>query len=174
MPIWRLVAVFAKENFQNYPNLLHWSYRDRHLSRPADNYLFAQRRDALLPEDLRPEAQGFAAITDELTELSAGGRNSIAVIGFAETHFLVQADLKPYFRYSPVLPNLVFKEQVDLIERQLLDHPPDYLLIFDQSPMTDPDVRAADVCDQIIMRLKERYKLVETVHDILVFKREQT
>jgi hypothetical protein len=168
-----LIAVCANGNFQQYPNLLHWSSCDRPVARPLDNYLFAQRRDALLPEALRPEVQRFAAITDELMQLSEGGRNSIAVIDIAETYYLVQADLKPYFRYSPLLASLYFKEQVDLIDRQLADHPPAYVLIPDKAPMIDQQVRSTDVYDRVMARLNERYTLLEKVYDMIVFKRDQ-
>ncbi|MEI8372890.1 MAG: hypothetical protein WCJ35_08655 [Planctomycetota bacterium] len=166
-----LIAVCSNNGYQHYPNLLHWAFRDQYVARPADNYLFAQRRDVLLPENLRPMAQRFTAITDAITKLSEGGRNSIAVIDFADTHFLVQADLKPYFRYSPLIASLHFKEQIDLVERQLADCPPDYVLIPDQAPMTILRVQPTDVYDRLLTRVNQRYTLLGNVYDMKVFKR---
>jgi len=167
-----LIAVCANTGYESYPNLLHSTFRDYRAGRPADNFLFAQRQDVLLPENLRPMAQRFTAITDTLAKLSDGGRNSVAVIDFADTHYLVQADLKPCFRYSPLIAGLHFTEQIDLIERQLAAHAPDYVLIPDQAPLTlFAQVRATDVYDRLLARVNERYTILGNVYDMKVFKR---
>lgn len=167
-----LIAVCSNSGCQYYPNVLHWTFRDRHVSRPDENYLFVQRQDVLLPENLRRMAQRFTAITDVLTKLSEGGRNSVAMIDYADTHFLVQADLKPYFRYSPLIPAIWLKEQIEQIERQLADRGPDYVVVPDQAPMTlIPQVRETEVYDRLLARVKERYTLLGNVSDMKVFKR---
>ena len=166
-----LVAVFANGNFQQYPNLLHGSYPDPNVARPVDHYLFAARRDVIVPEELLPEGQRIAAIAGVLAKLSEGGRHSVAVLDFGETTYLVQADLKPYFRYSPFLAGLFFKEQVDTIDRQLIEHPPEYVVLPDQAWMTDRQVRSTDVYDRAMARLNGRYTVIEKVYDMVVFKR---
>ena len=167
-----LIAACSTWGGQCYPNLLHWVFNDLRVASPTDNFLFAEQRDVFLPENLQPVIQRFSAITDRITKLSDGGRNTVAVIDFAETHFLVKADLKPFFYYSPLMASLATREQVEIVEHQLANCPPDYVLIPDQAPMTtSPNLRATDTYGRLLAKVKENFTQIESVYDMAVFER---
>ena len=80
-----------------------------------------------------------------MEKLADNGRYRVAIVDQCDTHFLVEAIFKPYFRYSPVLTSIILQQQKREIERQLVANPPDYLLLPMESPATTYGVRADDV-----------------------------
>ena len=167
-----LVAACSTWGGQCYPNVLHWIFHDPRIASPLDDFLFAEQKDVFLPENLRPMIQRFTAITDTIKKLSDGGQNTVAVIDFAETYFLVKADVKPFFRYSPLVASLATKEQVEIVERQFESQAPDYVLIPDQAPMTtSPNLRATDTYGRLLAKVKENFTQIESVYDMKVFER---
>jgi hypothetical protein len=124
-----LLSVCVCPDFCNYPNVLRWLVYDRKISNqiPEENYLFASRHDAPLPDGCRDEVARFKAVTAEMRNLSDGGRKRVAMIDDRDTSYLVETDFRPYSRYSPVQPNLVFQSEMADLQRQLVADPPDYL-----------------------------------------------
>ena len=59
--------------------------------------------------------------------------------GTDDTKFLLQADLKPYFRYSPLLGLIFTKRQEAAVLDKLRNDPPDYLVL-PLLPLDAPDV----------------------------------
>ena len=134
-----LSLVCVHPAFQSYPNVLQrlgqgWR-SDSHIS--DENYLFFSLRDCPLPDGSRGHVADFRAITAAMRELSEGGRRNVAMIDSFETAYLVEADLRPCFRYSPVIHSLIFKDQAKVIERQLADNPPDYVFSSDDDDAED-------------------------------------
>jgi hypothetical protein len=124
-----LLSICVYPDFGSYPNVLRWLIHDRKIVNqiPEENYLFASRHDAPLPDNCRDEVARFKAVTTEMRNLSEGGRKRVAMIDDCDTSYLVEVDLRPYSRYSPVQPNLVFQSEIADLQRRLLDDPPDYL-----------------------------------------------
>ncbi len=111
------------------------------------------------------------AVTEAIQELAESSDVSVAMIGPDDTHFLVAADIKPWFRYSPTMPNLLTKPQVVLLQRQILDHPPDYLLLPSESPPVPPlGFRADDVYQSLRELVQEHYTLEKRVAGMLLFR----
>jgi len=106
-----------------YPNLVNAA-----MSPFALTALQATSGDALPAESPREVAE-FRAASDAIRQASDGGRNKVAVIGYNDTAYLVQAGVAPYFRYSPVLANLLFEDQVAELTRRIAGAPPDWIFI---------------------------------------------
>ena len=82
-----------------------------------------------LPIDPAARADEFRAATAAIRQASDGGRHTVAVIGYNDTAYLLEAGVGPYFRYSPVLANLLFVDQVKEVEQRLVAAPPDWIFI---------------------------------------------
>ena len=168
-----LIALLVSPAFQTYPNLLRWTLQDRFLEPkiPDGCYLFASRRDAPLPDQFQPEIAKFRTVADTLRELSENGRNRVAMIDYADTHFLVEADLCPYFRYSPVLANMLYWKQVDLVEQQIINDPPDYLLFPSEAPLSLYRSPLTDVYESLKKTIGGRFIFDRRVYDVDVYHR---
>jgi len=177
-----LVALCASPGFLDYPGMLQTSlgnswtnYRtNQRLPEdiyPPDNYLFASRRDASLPEKRRGEVQAFQEVTKAMKELS-DRRHSVAMLDMKDTEYLVEADIRPYFRYSPVLQTLLTKEQVRGVESNLIENPPDYVFYPAESPPTLFGRTADDIYPDIRQVIREHFDWDRTVGGMDIYRRK--
>jgi hypothetical protein len=169
-----LVAMLISPGFLIYPNLLSWTFNGRFSEPeiPANSYLFTSLRDAPFPEQYQPWVDKFHATTEMMRALSKDGHKTVAMIAFADTPYLVETDLRPYFHYSPVTANMVIWKQVKVVQQQILDTPPDYLL-FPREPQ--PDVNRSptnDISESFLKTIKERFILDRQVYDFDVYRRK--
>ena len=99
----------------------------------------------------------FRAASEAIRQASAGGRHSVAVIGIADSTYLLEADVAPWFRYSPVLANLVFLDQVQSLEQQIATTPPEWIFLSSEPEATLHDTTTADVLAPITAFVRQRY-----------------
>lgn len=164
-----LVGICVHPTFQSYPNVLRWLVEDRmkHGGVPDENYLFSSRRDGALPDEFREDIVRFKTVTAMMRTLSDGGRKSVALIDSWDTPYLVEADLRPHFRYSPVVASLLFQNQLEFLERQIVDDPPDYLLL----PTTGWDVRVEAIHQSILSTVQRHFTVDRNVGNMVVYRR---
>jgi hypothetical protein len=172
-----VIALCASPGFLDYPGILQTALGNRWTVRqaPTDNYLFASSRDAPMPEQLRPEVTAFQEVTKAMRQLSENGKYSVAMLSMRDTAYLVEADLRPYFRYSPVLQTLIRKDQVRGIEQVLIDHPPDYVFYPAQSPPSIfgvPPEKDDDIYVPIRKVIQEHFNWESNVCGIDVYRRK--
>ena len=168
-----LSALFFNADFTDYPGLLQTYLGNRWTGQAAadNDYLFASRHDAPLPAKDREEVNNFRAVTAVIRELSAGGK-TVAMLDMDDTEYLVEADIRPYFRYSPVLQTLLTKDQVRSVEQVLIDHPPDYVLYPAESPLTLFQVTADDVYLDIREVIRDHFILEKQVAKTEIYRRK--
>jgi hypothetical protein len=168
------LALFGTASFQDYPGLLQSVLGNRWSAPQAASrgYLFADSRDAPMPYTEEAELRRFRAITQRLRELAQSGRNTVAVMDMMDTAYLVDADLKPFFRFSPVLSNLATRQQVKEIQDVLVNHPPDYVLFPAESPRALHGLPIDDVHTAIKEVLHERFEQERRIEDMEVYRRK--
>ena len=167
-----LLGIYLHPAFASYPNVGWWFHQQLGArASPDANYLFASRRDGPLANNLRKDVSNFQAITSTMRELSDSGRKSVAMIDGADTAYLLEADLRPHFRYSPVIANLAFNHQVDLLAKQIGDHPPDYLLLPLEAPMMIYGVRAEDSHQRLLDVVQTHFIFDRQVATMAVYRR---
>jgi hypothetical protein len=119
------LAFMDNPNVHAYPSLFGHVFAGAGASaRKSSAPTFAQARQ----DELRLAA--------DLRRLTQGGTRSIAVISGYETPLLVQADLPPYFRYSPL--KLSHQHQVELVRQDFAARPPDIVAVL--RPGLDQDM----------------------------------
>ena len=96
------------------------------------------------------------------------------MLGMDDTEYLVEADIRPYFRYSPVLQTLLTKSQLQSVEQVLIDHPSDYVFYPAESPLTLFQVTADDVYLDIRKVIRDHFVFDKRVADIEVYRRKTT
>ena len=101
----------------------------------------------------------FRLASDAIRRASASGLRSVAVISIDDTPYLLEADLAPYFRYSPVLANLVFRDQVHALELRIAQAPPHWIFISNAPEPTLYDTTTADVLVDITAVVRQGYVL---------------
>ena len=114
----------------------------------------------------------FRAASDAIRKASAGGKRSVAVIAFDDTAYLLEANIAPYFRYSPLLANLLFKEQVDGVTRRLAESPPDWIFL---STIAHAKVGGAQLTDSIAVirqAIAPAYDLLDGAGQFVVYRRK--
>jgi hypothetical protein len=167
-----LFGLYVQPASSNYHNVLWWLTHD-HLDTqriPDANFLFPGCRDGLLPNQYLGEAARFKEIVATLQELSDGGRNTVGIIDQDDTGYLVAADLRPQFRYSPVIANLVSHDQEDLLLWQLSAYPPDYLLFPAEPPRTIINGGTEDVHQSIATLIHSRYALERKLNGLKIYR----
>lgn len=169
-----LLLICAHAAFQNYPNVFWQLGRNgwNNSRIPDENYLFLSRHDCPLPDGSRGHVADFRAITAAMRELSDGGQRSVAMVDCFETAYLVEADLRPYFLYSPVIHSVMFKEQAEPVERQLVENPPDYVFLPTAPPRTVPGIVAEDVYRGIFDVIRRHFTLDRNVANMAVYRRQ--
>ncbi len=96
----------------------------------------SRRSGDVVFSDQPSDTTQFRIASDEIRRAADGGRETVAVIGFADTPYLIDAGVGPYFRYSPVLASLVFTQQRELVERRLVEAPPRWIFISSEPEKT--------------------------------------
>lgn len=167
-----LLGIYLHPAFENYPNVRWWLHQKLTARTSlAATDLFASRRDGPLANDLREDVLSFRAVTSTMRELSDSGRKSVAMIDGADTAYLVEADLRPHFRYSPVIASLAFNFQVELLANQISDQPPDYLLLPLEAPMMIYGVRAEDTHQRLLAVVQTHFTFDRQVATMAVYRR---
>ena len=77
----------------------------------------------------------------------------------------------PHFRYSPVLTNLMYKAHLETIIQQLIDDPPDYLLLPAAAPITPTGQPTTDTFESIVKVVERLYVSERRVADKVVYRR---
>lgn len=114
----------------------------------------------------------FMAASDAIRTASEHGRHSVAVIGYHDTAYLIQAGVAPYFRYSPVLANLLFEGQVKEITRRIKDSPPDWIFIAVDQERTLHGASTADSVRQILTSMGPQYARQDPAGHFQVYRKK--
>jgi len=114
----------------------------------------------------------FMAASDAIRTAADQGRHSVAVIGYHDTAYLVQAGVAPYFRYSPVLANLLFQGQVKEITRRIEDSPPDWIFIAVDQERTLHGASTADSVRQILTSMAPLYARQDPAGHFQVYRKK--
>jgi len=125
-----------------------------------------------LPTEPAAHLAEFRVASDAIRKVSGGGRRSVAVIAFNDTAYLLEAGVAPYFRYSPVLANLLFKEQVDGITRRLAGSPPDWIFLSTIDQATLGDAQLTDSTVIIRQAIAPAYDLLGGAGQFAVYRRK--
>lgn len=113
----------------------------------------------------------FKAVSNAIRTAEDHGRHTVAVISYHDTAYLVQAGVAPYFRYSPVLANLLFQGQVKEITRRIEDSPPDWIFIAIDQERTLHGASTTDSIRQILTSMEPRYARQDPVGHFQVFRK---
>jgi hypothetical protein len=125
-----------------------------------------------LPAEPAVHLAEFRFASDAIRKVSGGGRRSVAVIAFNDTAYLLEAGVAPYFRYSPVLANLLFKEQVDGITRRLAEAPPDWIFLSTIDHASVGDAQLTDSTSVIRHAIEPAYDLLGGAGQFAVYRRK--
>ncbi len=134
------------------------------------NYLFESRRDAPLPKEADGFVVQFRAVTLLLKKLTADGHTKVAMVDMRETCYLVEADLAPWYRYSPILASLSTKEHLNGMIQEILANPPDYIVCPHESPRTIFNTTADDIYLPVLSAIRQRYSLQQQVYGMDLWK----
>jgi hypothetical protein len=118
------VGLFSQSAFQSYPNLfwiLRHGFPDQGLS------LSHTGIRGIPPAALR-FADQFDVITARMRDLTESDR-SIAIFDHADTKYYLSSGAVPWSRYSPLMPSLLAKAQVEKLKKELLERHPDYVFL---------------------------------------------
>ena len=118
------VALFSQSAFQNYPNLF-WTLRHGF---PREGLSLSHTGIQGLPESARSFADEFDVMTTEIRTLAKSGK-SIAIFDYADTKYYLASGTIPWSRYSPLMPFLMTKAQVEEVKNELLRRCPDYVFL---------------------------------------------
>ena len=140
-----IVFIATQASTISYPNLVD-SVAGRYEATADNRQRWMDAVGDELPTEPAVHLAEFRAASDAIRNASAGGKHSVAVIAFNDTAYLMEANVAPYFRYSPVLANLLFKEQVDGVTKRLADAPPDWIFL---TTLTLAKVGQAQLSDSI-------------------------
>jgi hypothetical protein len=166
-----LVFISAQAAGIRYPNLVN---RVAGLLESADDkrphWTDASGDD--LPTEPAAQLAEFRTASEALRKVSGGGKRSVAVIAFNDTDYLMEAGVAPYFRYSPVLANLLFKEQVDGITRRLAESPPDWIFLTTIPRATVGAARLTDSTTEIRQAIAPAYDLLGGAGQFAVYRRK--
>ncbi len=125
-----------------------------------------------LPTEPAAHLAEFRVASDAIRKVSGGGKRSVAVIAFNDTAYLLEADVAPYFRYSPVLANLVFKEQANGIARRLVESPPDWIFLSTIDQASVGDAKLTDSVAVIRQAIDPDYDLLGGSGQFAVYRRK--
>ena len=166
-----LVFIAAQASSVRYPNLVDGvAGRLRALMDNRPRWTDAAG-DELPMAPAAPLAE-FRVASDAIREVSGEGRHSVAVIAFNDTAYLLEANVAPYFRYSPVLANLLFKEQVDGITQRLAESPPDWIFLSTIEQARVGDARLTDSIGVIRQAIAPAYDLLGGAGQFAVYRRK--
>ncbi len=151
-----LVATICVQAAQaGYPNLVDVAIGAVPASRTHPTWIEGAG-DAIPTESHRDVAE-FRAASDAIRQAADGGRHTVAVIGYNDTAYLAQAGVAPYFRYSPVLANLLFQYQVADVTRHIADAPPDWIFIAVEPERTLNRTSTVDAVHAILAAMTQGY-----------------
>lgn len=119
-------------------------------------------------------AAEFGAASDAIRSASGGGQHSVAVIGYNDTAYLVQAGVAPYFSYSPVLASLLFQEQITEITQRIENAPPEWIFIAAEQEPTLYRESTADSVRRILASMERDYVQQGSAGHFQVFRRAAT
>jgi len=114
----------------------------------------------------------FRAASDAIRAASGGGRHSVAVLGFNDTEYLLEAGVAPYFRSSPVLANLLFKDQVEGVTRRLAEAPPDWVFLSNDTRAFVGNASLTDSTGAIRAAIQPGYDLLGDVGQFTVYRKK--
>lgn len=118
------ITLFSQAAFQNYPNLF-WTLRHGF---PREGLSLSHTGIQGLPESARSFADQFDVMTTTMRTLAKSGK-SIAIFDYADTKYYLASGARPWSRYSPLMPFLMTKAQVEEVKNQLLRRCPDYVFL---------------------------------------------
>lgn len=125
-----------------------------------------------LPTEPAGHIAEFRTASEALRKVSGGGRRSVAVLSFNDTGYLLDADVAPYFRYSPVLANLLFKAQVDGIARRLVEGRPEWIFLSTVDQAQIGDAQLTDATAVIRQAIAPAYEALGTAGQFAVYRRK--
>ncbi len=171
LSLWLMVYIAAHGASMRYPNLVNGvaGLLDSHVGNRAS---WIDGAGDPLPTEPAAHLAEFRAATDAIRKVSAGGRRSVAVIAFNDTAYLLDAGVAPYFRYSPVLANLLFKEQAQGVARRLSDAPPDWIFLTTDQRALVGDGQLTDSYAIIRQAIDPAYDLLGGVGQFAVYRRK--
>ncbi len=126
-----------------------------------------------LPTEPAGHLAEFRTVSDMLRKVSGGGKRSVAVLSFNDTGYLLEADVAPYFRYSPVLANLLFKEQTEGITRRLAESPPDWIFLSNLNEFSLGTAHLTNSTDVIRRAIEPAYDLLGRAGQFAVYRRKK-
>lgn len=118
------IALFSQSAFRNYPNLF-WTLRHGF---PREGLSLSHTGIQGLHESARSFADQFDFTTTEMRRLAKSGK-SIAIFDYADTKYYLASGARPWSRYSPLMPFLLTKAQVEEVKNELLRRCPDYVFL---------------------------------------------
>ena len=125
------VALYATSPCaRNYPNVFR-----RWLSPypPHKLALYANMRDIRLTAVDAPTVRQYNAVVKEARALRAQGR-TIAIISNDDTSLYLAAESPLWYRYSPLLPSLISRKQLEGATAKLASKPVDYVFLPSDEP----------------------------------------
>ena len=88
-----------------------------------------------LPRSFQPKLQQYAPVIAEARQLDAQGKR-VAILANDETWLYLASGATPWYRYSPLYPNIITKAQLDRAKSALLTDHVDYVFIESSPPNT--------------------------------------
>ncbi len=168
-----IVFIAAQASSIRYPNLVDGVAGL--LEATADNRpRWTDSAGDELPTEPAAHLAEFRVASDALRKVSGGGKRSVAVIAFNDTAYLLEAGVAPYFRYSPVLANLLSKEQVNGIARRLVESPPDWIFLSTIDQASLGDAQLTDSTAVIRQTIAPAYDLLGGAGQFGVYRRKAT
>ena len=150
-----VVAICVQAAKVDYPNLVNVAIHAARTTGPRPNW--TDRADDGTPVEPPAAVAEFHAASAAIRRASEGGRHTVAVIAYDDTPYLAEAGVAPYFRYSPVLANLLFRDQVAVITRRIADAPPDWIFINVDAEHTLYGASSEDAVGAILAAMKPGY-----------------
>ncbi len=125
-----VALLLMNPDFQAYPNLLRASLHPA----PSQVDCFApSEQDVCVAATEHPNVLPFQQVVSEMQRMAAPGKR-IAVIANDDTALYVESGATPWSRYSPLLPTLVTKSMLAVVDKQLSEMPVDYVFLSRKDP----------------------------------------
>jgi hypothetical protein len=152
--------------FQSYPGL----FQAAGPSAASEGLcLFETPRDACgLPEKFRPDVEELRSVASEMRRLTAGG-NVVALLDYNDAAYHLAAEVPPWAGYSPLLPNLFHRWQLEHTASRLRRERPAFVLI---RPLTDNPGYLADVRAHLHDVVRTTHTFVRRVGDFELWHAE--
>ncbi len=133
--------------------------------------------DVVLPQEMRETVEQFNNVVGEMRRLSAQHKR-IAVIANDDTAYYLAADVPLWNKYSPLLPNLLMKKQLERMQQLLAADGTDYVFItpFDASEtfVSWFAISSTDTWAALYMTARSHYTFDHQCGAFDVYRREGT